>query len=148
MSLPIQPPQEYQPNIQDIYAQYQAAARQLQAYENQEAQVTSIVEELSLNRATLDGLGTNSKESEIILPLGGIMMIKAKLSGLDEVLINVGSEIIVPETIDRAKEIVDSRLNEMKELLNKMINDRYKLEEIIARLQSQMNELNQQNQQR
>ena len=89
-----------QSNVQNLYSQYQAATRQIQYYEQQEIQLFSVLEELTMNLQTLKGLEEYSENSHIIIPLGGIILVNAKLKEIKEVLLNIGSEIVVPTSIE------------------------------------------------
>jgi prefoldin alpha subunit len=140
----VQPPEEYQANnVQEVYNQYQAAVRQLQYYESQETQISGLIEDLSANIRTIEGIESYSKGSEIIIPLGGMILLKAKLLEVDEILVNIGSEVVAPITSKEAKDLLASRVNEMTEVLNRIFEDRKKMEEIAAQLQTQLNQISQ-----
>ncbi len=144
MSYPIQPPEDNKSEAQQLYSQYQMAVSQLQHFESQESQILSVIDELSLNLSTIDGIGKYQPlENEIIIPMGGMILLKAKLTG-DEILVNIGSEVIVPKSVDEAKDIVEKRLNEMTVVYKQLSTERQKLEEIASRLQAQMNQLSSQ----
>ncbi|MHA2169664.1 MAG: prefoldin subunit alpha [Candidatus Kariarchaeaceae archaeon] len=144
MTYPVQPPEEYQANnVQEVYNQYQAAVRQLQYYESQETQISGLIEDLSANIRTIEGIESYSKGSEIIIPLGGMILLKAKLLEVDEILVNIGSEVVAPITSKEAKDLLASRVNEMTEVLNRIFEDRKKMEEIAAQLQTQLNQISQ-----
>lgn len=145
MSYPVKPPQEYQTNnVQELYNQYQAAVRQLQYYETQETQIGGLIEDLSSNIRTIEGIDNYSKGSEIIIPLGGMILLKAKLLEVNEILVNIGSEVVAPSTSEDAKALLESRVDEMSEVLTRLTADRRKLEEIAAQLQAQLNQSSQQ----
>ena len=131
-----------QPDAQNLYSQYQAAVRQLQYYEQQEMQFFGVLEELALNLQTLKGIEENSGDSEIIIPLGGIILLKANLLNVKEVLLNIGSNIMVPSTISKAEESLNVKIKEMQEILQKIQGDKQQLEAIANKLQTQLNQLN------
>jgi prefoldin alpha subunit len=141
----VQPPEEYRANnVQEVYNQYQAAVRQLQYYETQETQISGLIEDLSANIRTIEGIESYSKGSEIIIPLGGMILLKAKLLEVDEILVNIGSEVVAPISAKDAKDLLASRVNEMTEVLNRIFEDRKKLEEVASQLQTQLNQISQQ----
>ncbi|MHA2090985.1 MAG: prefoldin subunit alpha [Candidatus Kariarchaeaceae archaeon] len=145
MTYPVQPPEEYRANnVQEVYNQYQAAVRQLQYYETQETQISGLIEDLSANIRTIEGIESYSKGSEIIIPLGGMILLKAKLLEVDEILVNIGSEVVAPISAKDAKDLLASRVNEMTEVLNRIFEDRKKLEEVASQLQTQLNQISQQ----
>lgn len=131
-----------QEQSQALYNQYQTVVQQLQMMDNQLGQIGSVIDELSVNFATVEGLIGNKEKTEVILPLGGLLFIKANLTSEDEVLLNVGSETIIPVTFETAKEKLGERLKEMREVYQKLSEDRVKLEEIGSQLQNQLNQIN------
>ncbi len=135
------------PNIspeqsQALYNQYQSVVQQLQIMDNQLSQIGTVVDELNINLASIEGLMKNKDETDVILPLGGLLFIKTLLTKKDEVLLNVGSETIIPVTFERAKEILEERYTEMRDVFQKLSQDRIKLEEIGSQLQNQLNQIN------
>ena len=138
-----------QPNIsteqsQALYSQYQTAAQQLQVLESQLSQIGAVIDELNHNVLTLDGLILNENSNEVILPLGGLLFIKANLTGVNEILLNVGSETVVPTTFENGKNILTQRLEEMNEAFRKLSEDRIKLAKITSQLEYQLNQSTQQ----
>ncbi len=57
------------------------------------------------------------KGEKIMAPLGGGVMINATLER-EKVLINIGSRVMVEHDIKKAKEIVESRIDELGERVN------------------------------
>ncbi|MCE7736285.1 MAG: prefoldin subunit alpha [Candidatus Heimdallarchaeota archaeon] len=131
---------------QAIYSQYQTATQQLQLIESQLNQIGAVVDELNHNIVTLNGLKSKDSSKEVILPLGGLLFIKAKLTGKDETLLNVGSDTVIPTTFDNGISILTSRLNEMNEAYRKLAEDRMKLAEIASQLENQLNQISRQRQ--
>lgn len=136
-------PNTNQAEFNNLYSQYQSAVRQVQLYEQQEIQIAGLIEDLMVNSKTIEGLESNSENSEIIIPLGGLVMVKAQLSGLKEVLVNVGAGVVLPSTLDNAREILQGRVQEMNDLLNKLSSDKKQLEGIVNNLQMQLNQFQQ-----
>lgn len=142
MSSPASPISSSQPDTQQLYEQYQLAIRQLQYFESQEAQIISTIDELSLNVSTIDGLEKFADSIDIIIPLGATIQLKAKLSEIKEILVNIGSGVIVPTSYENAKKILNEKLEEMKKVMNQIVSEKRKLEEITSQLQTQLNNLN------
>lgn len=131
---------------QAIYSQYQTATQQLQIIESQLNQIGAVIDELNHNIVTLNGLNSKESSTAVILPLGGLLFIKAKLTGKDEILLNVGSETVIPTTFENGISILTSRLTEMNEAYKKLAEDRMKLAEITAQLENQLNQISRQRQ--
>jgi prefoldin alpha subunit len=138
-----------QPNLtaeqgQILYSQYQTAVQQLQVIESQLNQIGGVIDELNHNIVTLNGLMENKDSIEVILPLGGLLFIKSTLSGKNEVLLNVGSETVVPITFEKGVETLTERLKEMQSVFSKLSEDRTKLAEIASQLEQQLNQISKQ----
>jgi prefoldin alpha subunit len=129
---------------QMLYSQYQTAVQQLQLIENQLNQIGAVVDELNHNINTLNGLIENNDTQEVILPLGGLLFIKANLLSENEVLMNVGSETVVPITFEKGIETLTERLKEMRDAFSKLSDDRMKLAEIASQLEQQLNQISRQ----
>jgi len=128
----------------ELYGQYQNIVKQLQYLEQQEIQFSGLISDLKLNISTLQGLETNQESDEIIIPLGGLILVKAKLKEIGSILLNAGSNVIIPSTIDNAKNKLEDRVNEFVKIYDKIVEDRVKLETIAENLSTQLNQLSNQ----
>lgn len=126
-------------NPQDLYNQYQAVVNQIQYLEQQHGQIASIIDDLSLSLTTLRGIEKNPADSDIILPISNSLLIKANLSGIKEVIVNVGANVHVPMELKDAEVIINERRDEMIKFMDKMTADRTHLDGIATKLQSQLN---------
>lgn len=126
-------------NPQDLYNQYQAVVNQIQYLEQQHGQIASIIDDLSLSLTTLRGIEKNPVDSDIILPISNSLLIKANLSGIKEVIVNVGANVHVPMELKDAEVIINERRDEMIKFMDKMTADRTHLDGIATKLQSQLN---------
>ena len=128
-------------NPQELYNQYQAVVNQIQYLEQQQGQISSIIDDLSLSLTTLRGIEKNPADSDIILPISSSLLIKASLSGIKEVIVNVGANVHVPMELKDAEVIINERRDEMIKFMDKMNADKTHLDEIAAKLQSQLNSM-------
>lgn len=126
-------------NPQDLYNQYQAVVNQIQYLEQQHGQIASIIDDLSLSLTTLRGIEKNPVDSDIILPISNSLLIKANLSGIKEVIVNVGANVHVPMELKDAEVIINERRDEMIKFMDKMTADRTHLDGIATKLQNQLN---------
>ncbi len=55
--------------------------------------------------------------TEILSQIGGGLYIKTKLKKNDEILINVGSNIIVVKSVQEAREFIEKQIRELNDLL-------------------------------
>ena len=128
-------------NPQDVYKQYQSVVNQIQYLEQQHGQMASVIDDLSLSLTTLRGIEKNPADSDIILPISSSLLIKASLSGIKEVIVNIGAGVHVPMDLKEAEVIINERRDEMIKFIDKMNADRTHLEGIATNLQNQLNSM-------
>ena len=130
------------PNSPDqIYSQYQTAVKQLQILDSQQTQLSGLIKELDLGITTLHGLENHDANSEVVLPLTNSILIKAKLTGPKEVLLSIGSDVLLPSSIQEATDHIQARRDELTVYFEKNAKDRVQLENISSQLQSQLNQM-------
>ena len=129
------------PTPEQVYAQYQSVVEQIQILENQINNINSVIGELEMSLSTISSIKTNNADEEIIIPIGGMISLKAKLSGIKEILVNVGSGVIVPLDPDSAIKRIIDRKDEMNEYRDKLSEDHIKLSEIAKNLQNHLNQV-------
>ncbi|MGQ9564924.1 MAG: prefoldin subunit alpha [Candidatus Bathyarchaeales archaeon] len=115
--------------------------------------VNAAITELTYARMTLEGLEKEKADSSLFVPIGGGSYIKAKLESPDKVIVGVGSGVAVEKTFAEAKEKIKSRIEEMEkarasmeqqlsQMLERIREDRTKLQEISAKLSRKEREAN------
>lgn len=129
------------PSTEQIYSQYQSVVEQLKILESQITNMQSVVGELEMSLLTISSIKSNDADEEIIIPIGGMISLKAKLSGIKEILVNVGSGVILPLDPEAASKHIIDRKTEMNEYRKKLSDDHVKLSEIAQNLQNHLNQL-------
>jgi prefoldin alpha subunit len=72
---------------------------------------------------TLTGLST-SKTEEVLVPVGGGILIRAQPPNTDKVLLNIGANVVVEKDRAYAKKFMDDRAKELEESIIAMANQR------------------------
>ena len=129
------------PTPEQIYSQYQSVIEQLQILENQITNMQSVIGELEMSLMTISSIKSNKADEEIIVPIGGMISLRAKLSGIKEILVNIGSGVVVPLDPETASKHIIDRKTEMNEYRKKLSEDHVKLSEIAQNLQNHLNQL-------
>jgi prefoldin alpha subunit len=115
--------------------EYEAQAQQIQMQMdilNQTIAATQITGE------TIESLKEMQEGQEILLPLGNLAFIKAKLMDSSKVMVNVGASVVVEKEIDAAKERLDQRL---EDLSKSQMQLRQGLQQIMQRIEQIRNEV-------
>ncbi|MEM3445741.1 MAG: prefoldin subunit alpha [Thermoplasmata archaeon] len=105
----------------------QAYLMQLEEYEKnmnvlasqQEIMRRSLEEHLKVLE-TLRNFSKLEKETEILIPLGAGVFLPGNSRNLDRVIINIGANIFIEAKMDNAREMVEKRVEGIKEALEKI----------------------------
>jgi prefoldin alpha subunit len=101
--------------------------------------------ELSIARATLEGVEKESPDAFLFVPIGGGSFVKARLESSDKVVVGMGAGVSTERSMVEAKQIVQSRLGELEktrgslqqqlvQVVDKIQEDRDRLQELSVRL--------------
>ncbi|NVM54222.1 MAG: prefoldin subunit alpha [Candidatus Helarchaeota archaeon] len=115
--------------------EYEAQAEQIQM------QLELIGQSMAATRITgetIEQLKDLQDGQEILLPLGNLAFIKAKIMDSSNVIVNVGASINIEKPNDKAKEDIDKRL---EELTKSQMQLRQALQQIIQKVQQIRNEI-------
>lgn len=72
---------------------------------------------------TLAGLGS-SKSDEVLIPIGGAVLIRSAPPNSDKVLLNVGANVVVEKSRDYASKFMESRAKEIEESIVSIVSQR------------------------
>lgn len=106
---------------------------QIEKLQSQLQLIETSVVNLENTNMTIENLKTIDEGEDILIPVGNFSLIKGKLAE-KTVIINLGSDTYADVTIERAKESIDSRLDDLKKTEQAITG---RLQQFI----SQMNEL-------
>lgn len=75
-------------------------------------------------KTTIENIKNLKPDEEILLPMGGIVSIKATLKETDRLLVNISQDILIEKTIEETIEYIEKQLtgyNEHQKLLREQI---------------------------
>ena len=119
--------QALQRYLEEYGQQVEIYSQQLRLIEEGRMEATAAIE-------TLKAIGASGVEEEVLLQLGGGVSVRAKITGPQTVLLNIGSDIIVERNNTEAIEYLKDRITEMEASGKKVA-------EAIDRIRTQMNEI-------
>ena len=107
--------------------------------------ISAAVAELNLAQMTLDGVEKETPEAPLFVPIGGGSFVKAKLESNEKVIVGMGAGVSIEKTMAEAKTTIQNRIGEMEKIrvslqqqlvqvVNRMQENRGKLEELSAKL--------------
>lgn len=99
--------------LQLIDAQIKEIEQELQAIKNKNAELIKL-------KDSLESLKDVKESSKGYSPLGLGIFVESKITNIKEVLVNVGSNIIVKKDIKSAKELLENQLSQTEEIILKL----------------------------
>ncbi len=112
-----------QENIQQRYMQLQMIASQISQIKEQLEYVTAKMMEMEELNQNLEQMKSWKKGKEILAPIGVNTFVKAELAENSEVIMEVGSKVMLNKTIDSARETNISQINELREFSLQITNE-------------------------
>lgn len=111
-------PKERQ-ELQQIAFQAQAFQAQNQTMQSQLNSLQSTIVEI---RATIEALKNleGVKDKEILLPVGSGVLMNARFSGSDKVLVEIGSGVIAEKNFPETRAFLEKRLKEVEDVRDKV----------------------------
>ncbi|NPB06038.1 MAG: prefoldin subunit alpha [Aquificae bacterium] len=120
--------------MEELNRQLRGYMAQIEALRAEIAAINQAIADLRLAEATLRALKELGKGKEILLPVGATAQVKAKIEGVDEVIMSIGTGISAVMSYDEAIEKIRREITALEAL-------RRTLEEAIAELYNQIEEL-------
>ncbi|MEM3578249.1 MAG: prefoldin subunit alpha [Candidatus Bathyarchaeia archaeon] len=110
--------------------------------------VNAVITDLTYANMSLEGLEKEKENAELLVPIGGSSYIKVKLGNSDKVIVGMGAGVSIEKTLQEAKEIIKSRLenlektrgslqNQLVQVMQKINEDREKFESLVAQLREE-----------
>lgn len=99
--------------LQLIDAQIREIEKELSALETRNAELIKL-------KDSLDSLGNVKKGAKAYSPLGLGIYTESSIANTKEVLVNVGSNIIIKKDLGSAKELLDKQLKQSEEVILKL----------------------------
>tara|TARA_Y100000310_G_C20649984_1_gene798822 strand:- start:158 stop:577 length:420 start_codon:yes stop_codon:yes gene_type:complete len=112
---------------QEMYAQIQAIEQQIKSYQQQAQTIDNQFVELKMTERSIEEFKNLKEGDEMFVPLNNGIFAKAALKNNKDLLLNVGSKIVVNKKPDEAKELIASQLKEMEQVKVKIQEEIEKL---------------------
>ena len=99
------------------YLEYQFLMQHTQQLGQQIQQIRSHLTELESLNDNLSEMNNTKENDEVLIPLGSGIFTKGKLSKDKNVIMNVGSDVLVTKSIPAAKKLIDEQAEELKKFI-------------------------------
>lgn len=100
--------------LQQKYMEFQLLERQMKQVQAQIEQLESQLGELVYLEQSLEEIKHVKDGKEIFVPMGAGIFLQAALKNHQDVLVNVGSGIVVKKTVDQARELLEKQVRELR----------------------------------
>ena len=110
----------------------QVLGRQAQEMERQLGEIDKRIDELNIIQESLEELKGN-KDAEMLVPFGSGVLLKAKLVDDQNVLVNIGSDVITKKTITQANKTLKEQVESIDQVRKKLEKDLAALKQEISK---------------
>ncbi|TXT61537.1 MAG: Prefoldin subunit alpha [Promethearchaeota archaeon] len=112
-------------NSQQLAYQFQHLREQKGMYEQNLDIIQASLNNLINTRKTIENLHEVEDGEEILLPVGGMINLRANIVNPDKVLLSVSDDIVIEKNLDRSKEFIEKLIEQHRdqiEFLNEQID--------------------------
>jgi prefoldin alpha subunit len=107
--------------------------------------INAVITDLTYSSMTLEDLGKEKENAELLVPIGGSSYVKARLGNTDKLIVGIGAGVSVEKALPEAKEVVKKRLEDLgkarmslqqqfSQVVDKINEDRAKVEAQVAEM--------------
>ncbi len=129
-------------DLQKKYLEYQFLQRVINQMHQKKAIIQNQINEFSGLMENLDNIKKSKKDSSMYAAIGSGVFVKAELKETNNVLVNIGSNVVIERSNEDSKKLVDNQLKELSNLSKKIDKE---IESSIERsnvLEKELSELN------
>lgn len=105
--------EELQNTLQEKYMEYQMIEQQVKQVEEQRQTLEKQIEDLNGIKEAIVNIEKTKVGSELFVPISAGIFIKAEMKQNNELLVNVGDNVVVPKSIKDAIELVEKQEEEV-----------------------------------
>lgn len=121
-------------NLQQQLTQYRYIEEQRNLYQSQLELVNGSLVNLQNTKLTLEKIKEGVKDDDdILLPIGGLVKIRAKIMDTQRILVSVGQDVVIERSLDDSISFLENIIERQKESLKFVVE---KLQNIELALQS------------
>ena len=130
--------EEMQEELKQKYVELQLIGEQIKQLQQQAQMLEEQSVELNMTLQGLEDLEKTKKDKEILVPISTGIFAKANLKAGQDLIVNVGGNILVKKDIKTAKEMTQDRINTVEKYQTNTLEN---LQQLAARAQQLDEEL-------
>ena len=133
--------EENQKELQKMYLEMQFLDEQMKQIQKQITMLDEQLVELNNTIQALDDFNKTAVGSNILVPLSPEIFANAGLKDNKELLVNVGSNIVVKKSVEETKELLKKRLEIIKQYRDMILDEMQKVNMQAVNLEQGINKL-------
>ncbi len=133
--------QEQQRAFQQLSAEQQIVSSNIELIRQRLDLTQAFIRDQQMGLKTLEELKTRSADEEILLSIGGGLLVKAKLVEPGKVIRDAGSGVRIESTVDQAIEGTKELIGRLEKQYQKLTSDLEQLSTHAANLDNQLRDL-------
>lgn len=110
-------------DLQNKYMEMQILDRQLKQIQQQLSVIDQQVMELDVIKQAFVDLPNVKPGSEMLVPISAGIYAKAKIETVDELIVNVGSNVAVTKSLKDSEAMIDEQISELRSYQMKLSTD-------------------------
>jgi|TARA_Y100000310_G_scaffold345097_1_gene461771 prefoldin alpha subunit len=126
--------------FQQKYMTYNLYKQQAQALVKELSMLNQTAQTMTTAREVLKNID-GSKESEILVPVGGNTFLKAKIEDAENVLVGVGSDIVLKKPVKDALTAIDEQIENLQNASEKLNTQMKTLEDQMRILEPEIQKM-------
>ncbi len=115
-------------NIQQQIYQFQYFKEQRDALAQNLGLISASLQNYMTTKATIESLKNVKEGDEILIPIGGSIILNAKISNTDKILTYVGQDVVVEKPIDETNQFIEKIIEQHNEQIKFLNSELYKLD--------------------
>ncbi len=127
-------------DLQKKYLEFQILVNQINQLQQQIVSIQNQLIELRDLKENLSKLKDIKEGTESYVPLSSNIFIKSKIIDKEELLVGVGSNVLLPKTLDETTDLIDKQSKDLEQFLFEMENQISALDLKGQELQKQLSE--------
>ena len=95
---------------------------QINQLEMQSQYVQAAINDYSKAKITLENVEKTEKGTDVLLPIGGGALIEASVKNTDNVLFNIGADIVIQKNIESAVKKIEEKIESLQKSQEKIVD--------------------------
>lgn len=114
--------EDIQKDVQRLYAEYVFLRQLAETLNRNLTLLNNLLAEIRVTQEAIKEIEKISESNDVIVSIGGMVFLKARLPSRDRVLINIGSNVVVEKSHEEALEYLKNREENLKTELERTNN--------------------------